>query len=422
MSNTGKNLGTIFNNDCNNILAAMAGKKSTPADYRRVVEILLDRKPGVFAQDVGLPDPVLFRTKTGTTLSKYIYEVSRQVWPKESEDIPIRQRDLLDIMYRAGTDPLQLTIDACRERNIPVLASFRMNAEDWYDKTYLLSDFGRAHPEWRLRKPSGELAGNLDPAVPEVYAHRMNMFTEVSADYDIDGIEFDFRRWNHMISDPLSNHPILTRLVRDTRNMLNETAKRKGRSKMLLGARVGPSLDSEPNPFLFPGIYYPDKPTNASCKELGLDVKTWIAEGLVDYLCPSLFLPSLPGMPLTKEFVNLAKGTEVGIYPTLWPKTAWMHGVCERQINFEKDQRPLALYKYDLCMTALRMYEDGADGISTFNWYSHLRDANVPNLWTAGEDDSGPAAEAVQTYIYPLLADPEKIRWYLAQPWALPPH
>lgn len=416
-----RRLGSIFNNDCNNILASLDGERSSPADYRRVVEVILDRRPGVLAQDVGLPDPVLFRSRVATPFSKYVVEVSRQVWPETPADSAIRQQDLLERLYREGTDPLRLTVEACRARGTPVLASFRMNAEDWYHSTYLLSDFGRAHPEWRLRRPDGELAGNLDPAVPEVFEHRLRLFSEVADAYEIDGIEFDFRRWYHMVSDPLRNHVVLTRMVRATRRLLDETARRKGRGPMLLGARVGPSLDSEPSPFLFPGIFYPDEPVNASCRQLGLDVRTWIGEGLADYLCPSLFLASLPGMPLTKEFAELAQGTDVGIYPTLWPLAAWMHGVCQRRVDFdERDQRPLALYRHDLCAAALRMHEDGADGISTFNWYSHLRDAAVPHLWNDGEGASGSAADAVQTYIYPLLSDPERLRWFMDQPSALP--
>ena len=46
----------------------------------------------------------------------------------------------------------------------------------------------------------------------------------------------------------------------------------------ILGARVGPSLDAEPSPYLFPGIFYPSKPVNASCRELGLDVRTTLQE------------------------------------------------------------------------------------------------------------------------------------------------
>lgn len=415
----GKRLGTVFNNDINNILYALNGSETTPEDYQRAVYAILDMKPGVLAQNVGLPDPVIYRSGVATAFNKYLVEVSRLTWPGAKEDGAVRQRDALCKLFEAGTDPLQLTIDACRKRAVRVVASYRMNAEDWYAQTYLLSEFGREHPDFRI---PGQ--GNLDPAVPQVFEHRMRIFAEVVDRYDIDGIEFDFRRWYHMISNPLENHTILTRMVREMRQCLDDTARRKGRSRLLLGVRVGPSLDSDPNPFLFPGIFYPDKPTNASCKELGLDVKTWIDEGLVDYVCPSLFLATLPGMPLTREFADLAKtappNKPVGIYPTLWPLAAWMHGVGERRVDFD-DPKALALYKWDLCTTALRMYEDGADGISTYNWYGHLRNVKVPNLWTDGEGASGAGAEAVQTYVYPLLSDPKAIRAYAAQPWAVPP-
>lgn len=412
---SGKLLGTVFNNDINNILYALNGKETTPEQYGRVVLAILDMKPGVLAQNVGLPDPVIYRSDVATTLDKHLVEVSAVTWPDQSGEGATRQRDALTTLFEAGTDPLRLTIEACRERGVWIVASYRMNAEDWYEHTYTLSDFGRAHPEFRIVD-----SGNLDPAIPEVYAHRMRIFSEVVDRYDVDGIEFDFRRWYHMVSDPLDNHTVLTRMVRDMRGILDEAARRKGRERLLLGVRVGPSLDSDPIPFTFPGIFYPQKPTNASCKELGLDVKTWIDERLVDYVCPALFLASLPGMPLTNEFAALAKDTSVGVYPTLWPHAAWMHGVCERRVEPD-DVRALALYKYDLCTTVLRMYEDGADGISTYNWYSHLRNARVPNLWTDGEGAAGAGAEAVQTYVYPLLRDPGAIKSYLAQPWAVPP-
>ena len=52
----------------------------------------------------------------------------------------------------------------------------------------------------------------------------MKIFGEVASKYDIDGIEFDFRRWFHMVSNPEKNHVVLTRLVREARKMLDETA------------------------------------------------------------------------------------------------------------------------------------------------------------------------------------------------------
>ncbi|HQE82669.1 MAG TPA: hypothetical protein PK166_09485 [Candidatus Hydrogenedentes bacterium] len=412
---SGKTLGTIFNNDLNNILYALDGSNTTPKQYQAVVQAILDMQPGVLAQNVGLPDPVIYPTAVGTTFDKYLVEVSRMTWPENGGADAERQRDALRSLFAAETDPLTLTIEACRARGLAIVASFRMNAEDWYDNTYLLSDFGRAHPEYRI---SG--AGNLDPAVDEVYAHRMALLTEAAQRYDVDGLELDFRRWYRMVSNPLENHTVLTRMVRDTRKMLDETARMKKRDKLLLGVRVGPSLDSEPSPYLFPGIFYAEKPTNASCKELGLDVAAWFRDGLVDYVCPSLFLATLPGEPLTQEFAKLAEGTQAGVYPTLWPHAAWMHGIGERRVE-RGDDKALALYKHDLCQTVLDMYRHGADGISTFNWYAHLRNANVPHLWTDGEGAAGAGAEAVQTYAYPLLRDPDSIEEYLRRPWAIPP-
>jgi hypothetical protein len=414
---SGKRLGTIFNNDINNILAASSGGNITPEEYQRAVYAILDLKPGVLAQNVGMPDPVLYPSSVATSFDRHLEEASKSLSPVEgTPEIARRQADAMRRLRELGADPFTLTIAACRKRGVLILASYRMNAEDFYQSTMLMSDFERGHPEWRI--PGANCA---DPAVPEVYAHRMEIFREVAERYDIDGIEFDFRRWYHMVSDPLKNHTVLTRMVRETRRMLEDTARKKGRRELILEARVGPSLETDPAPFVYPGIFYPEKPTNASCKDLGLDVKTWIAEGLVDALCPSLFLDGLPSLPKTREFLALARGTKIGIYTTLWSWPLWGHGICERSVSLEKkDEQALALYKDELCTTALRMYEEGADGISTFNWYSHLRNAKLPNLEPDTSSQAGAGTDAVQTYIYPLLKDPAAIRDYRESPWAAP--
>ena len=373
---------------------------------------------------MGLPDTVIYHSDVTTILSKYQVEVHKLTWPN-GEDSAIRETGALVKLFESGTDPLTLTIEACRRRKIPIVASYRMNAEDWEYSTWMLSDFGRAHPEWRIHFTEGEkmeyvkhntappeCTGALDPAIPGVYEHRMRIFTEVAEKYDIDGIEFDFRRWYHMISDPLKNHPVLTQMVRDTRKMLNNTARAKRRSRLLLGVRVGPSL-ADP-----PGTEYPGGDiirADISCKMLGLDVKTWIEEGLVDYLCPSLFWPKWPGLPRTSEFAGLAKNTGVGIYPTLFPLPQWLEeGPDKGPINFN-DKKKLLRYKNEFCQLALNLYEDGADGISTFNWYFHLRKANVPHLWTEyyGYGEGG---DAVQGYILSILSDPGAIRRYKDEP------
>jgi hypothetical protein len=304
--------------------------------YRTKVLHLLDTRPGVLARNVGLPDPVIYRTKVATTWDKYLQQVLKAAWPEEakSDTQAACRKALLD----AGTDPLTITIKACRERGIPIVASYRMNAEDFGRGGLDLSDFDRQHKDLRL--PG---ANCLDPARPEVFMHRMAIFTEVANNYDIDGIEFDFRRWIHMVSRPHENHTVLTRMVRETRKMLDEVARKKGRKRLLLGARVGPTIAGNPM-----------GPTDMSCKDLGLDVKTWIDEGLVDYLCPSLFWPRLPGLPRTREFVELARGTRVGVYPTVWPLPEWMEQGPDKGPVGVKDTRKLRRFRDDIGKAALQ--------------------------------------------------------------------
>ena len=412
-------LGTVFNNDSNNILHAMDADNPTVDDYRRALNAILDARPGVLAQCVGLPEAVAYPTDVDNTFEKHLLGVTRMTWNDADAAVSAeRQVNASRCLRDAGTDVLSLTIDACRERDVSVVADYRMNAEDWYDSTYLLSDFGRAHPEWRIpfteeerqrsigagNDPPHTFAGCLDPASPGVLEHRLAIFSEVARNYDVDGIEFDFRRWCHMISNPLENHPILTRLVRRTREMLDDVARAKKRDRMLLGVRVGPSLDDPP------GTEYPGGRVHNdfSCRLLGLDVATWIDQEFVDYVSPTLFWPRWPGLPKTREFVALAKDRNVGVYPTLFPLPAWL----EEDSPIEPtDTVRLSRYKNELCRLALDLYADNADGISTFNWYFHLFLAEMPTQWQAYYGYG--AAADVQQSVLSVLADPNAIRRYL---------
>jgi len=394
-----KKLGSILNNDINNILWALSGSKTTPAEYKKAVLYLLDTKPGVLAQNVGMPDPVIYRSNVATTWDKYYAEVHKKIWPSaklSGEDSAIVR------LFEQGTDPLILTIEACRERGIPIVVSYRMNAEDFYTGELDFYDFGRQHKDLRIQG-----ANCLDPAHPEVFKHRMEIFTEVANQYDIDGIEFDFRRTIHMISEPEKNYVILTKMVKETREMLDEVAKEKGCERLLLGVRVAPTIAG-------PSLGEVDM----SCKDLGLDVETWVKEGLIDYLCPSYFWGHNPGDdPKTSEFVALAKGTNVGIYPTVFPYSKWQtEGADAQRIDLDEPDA-MRRYRDDIVKAALKCYAEGADGISTFNWVPHhqpgMTRRNMREGWGLG-------AAKLQMYIHPMLRDKTALEEYLKSDVLLP--
>ena len=419
-----KQLRTIFNNDINNILGALDPEKTAPeiaADYRRALGEILDAGPGVFAQNVGMPDPVIYDSAVATHWHSYFLDICREIWPDADPDTFANEAAASAALTDAANGPFLITIEECRKRGVMVVADYRMNAEDWYHNTYRLSDFGREHPQWRIplteeekqraRDAGGEppeFAGCLDPAVPEVYAHRLAIFREVAERYDIDGIEFDFRRWCHMISSPLENHHILTRMVAETRRMLDQVAAAKGRDRLLLGVRVGPALDTPQAVAAYPGAVSPG--CDKSCTELGLDVRTWIEQELVDYVCPTLYWPRWPGLPHTQEFAELAAARNVGIYPTLFPLPAWLEQEPEETRPLEPGQTErLTRYRNEFRDLALALYAHGADGISTFNWYFHLHLARMPHQWQAYYG-YGMGGAAIQKQMLAVLGDPDAIR------------
>ena len=61
----------------------------------------------------------------------------------------------------------------------------------------------------------------------------------------------------------------------------------------------------------------------------------------------------------------------------------------------------------------MKLYEDGADGISTFNWVPHLQPGMVKDPTMRKEWGSG--AIKVQMFIHPKLKSPEEIRRYLEE-------
>jgi len=368
-----------------------------------------DREPpDVLVMGVGMPDPVLYRSKVATTYDKHLVEVAmltwKDVWSKDGqEQDQLREWKTHEAegyakLFASGTDALELTIRSCRRRGVMIVPSYRMNAEDYYNNSWRLSDLGRQHPEWRI--PGTAV---LDPAIPEVYEHRMKIFREVVENYDVDGIQFNWRRWYHMISDPLQNHPILTRMVRETRQVLDEAATKKGRERLLLGVSVGPMLRGRFVKEDFPGAQY-GEPTNMSCESLGLDVETWIEENLVDYVRPCLFADYLPGIPRTAEFAALARSKNVGIYPTVFPDPRWgKEDASMSDVSFSEIREMMRRHRDEICNAALQCYAEGADGIAKFNWFTdagHRVDRYVGSL----------AYMKTLLFVHQFLGSPEALR------------
>jgi hypothetical protein len=147
--------------------------------------------------------------------------------------------------------------------------------------------------------------------------------------FDVDGVELDWFRHPAFfrVEEAYANRYLATDLVRRVRHRMDEVGRERGR-RVNLAVRVPPTL--------------------ADSSRIGLDVATWIGEGLVDIvIAGGGFVPF--ETPI-EEFVEAARDTDCRIY-----------GCIERLRPTENDDVVRAI--------ASRYWDAGASGIYLFNYF-----------------------------------------------------
>ena len=144
-------------------------------------------------------------------------------------------------------------------------------------------------------------------AHPEVRDLNFSIAEELVTEYDIDGVELDFSSpptsWDvFRREEARENIPLLTELVDKTASMVR--SKRQGR--LAVGAKVFPTEEMN--------------------LDRGIDVRSWLDQGLLDYVTPAVFYYPLdldPDLPLD-WVVEAAHANDVSVYPPLAPYiNAW---------------------------------------------------------------------------------------------------
>ena len=171
-----------------------------------------------------------------------------------------------------GMDGLGLAARFCRDKRLGIIASLRMNdTHDSYTPR-LFSDWKRNHPECLFsskERPTRFCSWSaLDYSRPEVRAYTLGYVREIVENYDVDGVLYDFCRHSQLFrsvadggtasADELA---LMNGLVRDLRKMTREVAGRRGRELVTI-------------------IRTPD--SAAYCKAIGMDIESWLSEGLLD--------------------------------------------------------------------------------------------------------------------------------------------
>ncbi|MEE2752627.1 MAG: family 10 glycosylhydrolase [Candidatus Latescibacterota bacterium] len=189
-------------------------------------------------------------------------------------DIRPQHQTMVPMMDR-GTMPVEVYIDECHKLGMEFIAGFRMNDRHGHHPEYF-RQLCEEKPDWVLReyKPSWrgapqeshEYGCSLNYAIEGVREFLLSIMAEVVSRFNVDGLELSYSRLLECFpaDQAAENADIMTDFVRQARSILNLKDR-----NLLLGARIPQQM--------------------TGCLKWGLDIPTWIREGLVDYIAPGDF-------------------------------------------------------------------------------------------------------------------------------------
>jgi len=257
-----------------------------------------------------------------------------------------RYRENTKRLIAAGANPPQMAVEYCGRLGIKAIPVVRMNdPHDMYFR-YEVSALKQARPDllighgdyvdWEKGTGGHPRPGTVDSltwgyfdfAQPEVRDHKLAVISEFITRWDNDGVSLDFDRdpWYFREQGSEENCLLMTELIRRVRRTLDEQADRRGKPQYL-HVRLIPDMEA--------------------CRQRGLDIRGWVAEGLVDAVTPGCGYMTL-SLDLA-PWLELVEGKDCWVYPS--------------NNHWKTPEQTRAWAKL--------MYHRGAHGLYLFNW-GHL--------------------------------------------------
>jgi hypothetical protein len=287
-------------------------------------------------------DTVVFDTSSGTFgRVAHRTQVAEMFLQREGR----YQHNVLPDLAKLGTDSLRVVSEHCREVGQEVFWTMRMNDTHDASNPLLWPKFKEQHRDWLMgtkeKPPKRGLWTAVDYGQPEVRDLARRTIAEVAANYDLDGIELDF--WRHPVffrktaaEQPVGDEEraLMTGLLRDIRRDLDAAGRRRGK-------------------FLLLSVKVPD--SAGYCRELGLDLERWLAEGLVDLFVPGGYFQ----LNHWSESVGLAHRHGVKLIACL----------AESRVR-DKEAAAQRNSLESLRARALQAWTSGADAVQMFNHFN----------------------------------------------------
>jgi len=340
---------------------------SSSADIRREIEPFRDTDFSRMYWEAGMGDVTYYPSKVGRLFTLD--------WMRDHYRLRDRLVGETYAEFQAkGQDPFRLALDYCHDIGLEFHAAYRVAGfyfpapEDEWNRNGLY----HRHPEWRCVDREGQVVPRLSYAYPGVRRFVLDLLRELAA-YPVDGVSLLYNRRMPLLEyeaplvdtfrtahgiDPRAlseDDPrwrahcaaVLTDFMRDVRRLLDVEAQRQQRKKPIAITAVVLSSREEHQRY-------------------GLDLETWVSDGLVDTLIPYSSVPGLDSAEASwvdpraaDYFVQLTAGTRCRLALNLMP----------RQIAPEDYRR-----------RAHALYELGVENL--FFWDCYQRN-NFDRSWSA---------------------------------------
>jgi hypothetical protein len=299
-----------------------------------------------------------------------------------------------------GTDPLRLVATHMKAKGYEVMAAVRMN--DTHHRTLdpgdpLCPQFAIDHPEFVIKQPDGRTNETaLDYSHDAVREHRLAIMREIAEDYEVDGLELNFVRWaKHFPRDQgREKAPIMTAFMKRVRATLDAAAEKRGLDRLVLGVRVPESVDA--------------------CWLAGIDIRTWVEKGWVDYVAAATWNNTDPQLPVD-QFAAFTKPAGVqllvlmgNMIGAIWsgPPVIYNRDPAAMSPKHAAGYQGMLITEAEARAAAANYYAWGADGISLWNVGIHF----------GGIETGSPAhRDRIKRWTH-AVCDPAKLfegkRWY----------
>lgn len=340
----------FFSNDDGNSAMMLYGGSFRPGMVTDSIDVLVGTPVTTYVLSVTYSDVLTYPSKVEEMFG---WRETPSTRPDGSDAWYQRVYEFYQYVRQQGWDIPRMAQERASAKGLEFIPSMRMNDAHFAQKVKptehpLTGRFWMEHQDLTINPqakwPSTDRPGQtgydrdrgyhdfvLDFRHPAVREYRMKMALEIVDRYGTEGFEMDWTRHYKFFRSGHEQPELITDMVREVRLHLDKRSGKRGRPPLI--ARVAASVERN--------------------ESIGLDVRTWVREKLIDYLVPSSPSRYMSfDMPIA-EWVELTKGTGIKVHAS--PDSGSYRGY---------GSATLEMYR----AAAANYYAAGAEGVYLFNF------------------------------------------------------